>query len=39
MNEIRELLDFRAKRVYREAIISESLSLFDSQLNYLENSL
>ncbi len=30
MNEIREVLHLRAKRVYREAIIAESLSLFKS---------
>jgi pSer/pThr/pTyr-binding forkhead associated (FHA) protein len=30
MNEIREKLELRSKKVYREAIIAESLSLFDN---------
>ncbi len=29
MNEIRELLNARSRKVYREAIISESISMFD----------
>lgn len=29
MNQIRELLNARSRKIYREAIISESLSLFD----------
>ena len=36
MNLIREMLNNRSKKIYREAIISESLSLFDDAKEKLQ---